>query len=86
MSIKLTPRQRQIAILKQRGAANKEIAIVLDITEDTVKSMCKRIREKCKEFGVDMFAMPTDRQERMKAFRGLVRAQKIADNFGGERA
>lgn len=82
MSIKLTPREKQIALLKQRGAMNKEIAMVLGVTEDTVKSIYKKVCEKCYERGVDVFAMPVDRVERMAAFHGILRQAKLVEMFG----
>ncbi|MBU3717539.1 MAG: hypothetical protein FGM45_04445, partial [Actinobacteria bacterium] len=69
MNIKFTPRERQIAMLKQRGAMNKEIAIVLGVTDATVKSLYKKVCEKCNERGIDVFAMPVERNERLTAFQ-----------------
>ncbi|MBI4626802.1 MAG: response regulator transcription factor [Verrucomicrobia bacterium] len=42
----ITPREREILALIARGRANKEIAAVLDISEDTVKRHVSHILEK----------------------------------------
>lgn len=82
MTIKLSPREKQIALLKQRGAMNKEIAIVLNISEETVKSIYRRVVDKCGERGVDVFAMPVDWAERLATFHGILRQAKLAEMFG----
>lgn len=84
--MKMTPRQRQISVLKQRGASDKEIASVLGIEVATVKSHSKRLREVCKDEGVDIFAMPLERSERMKRFEMLARVTAKGLRFGEETA
>jgi len=39
----LTKRQRQVLVLKANGNTNAQVAIWLDITEETVKSIIQRI-------------------------------------------
>lgn len=82
--MKLSPRQRQISVLKQRGASNKEIALVLGVEESTVKSQYKLMREKCLEYGVDIYAVPVDRVERMAFFQSLARVEYYKLKFGGD--
>ncbi len=84
--MKLTPRQRQISLLRQRGAAYKEIALVLGIEEATVKSTLRDVAAMCREEGIDIFALPIERKARMEALAGLVRHQVAADTFGGANA
>lgn len=82
--MKLSPRQRQISVLKQRGATNKEIAIVLGVEESTIKSQYKLMRLKCKEHGVDIYAVPVNRAERMTFLRNLARVEYYKQRFGEE--
>jgi FixJ family two-component response regulator len=82
MTIKLTPRQRQVVLLKCRGAANKEIALVLGIQEATVKSIVKAVNHVCGQYGVDFWALPTDRKKRIEALSQLVKQQRLAETFG----
>ena len=84
--MKMTPRQRQIAVLKQRGASDKEIAAALGIGVATVKSHYRRLREVCEEEGIDIFAMPLDRAERLKRFMSLAKQTAKALMFGEEKA
>jgi DNA-binding NarL/FixJ family response regulator len=42
----LSPREREVLELLTRGAANKEIAAALEISENTVKNHLKSIMEK----------------------------------------
>lgn len=80
--MKLTPRQKQIAVLKQRGAKDKEIAQVLGIDESTVKSHYKKVRTLCREWGVDIFSVPIEKTKRMAEFHKLARVEYYKLRFG----
>jgi uncharacterized protein YerC len=80
--MKLTPRQKQIAVLRQRGAKDKEIALVLGIEIATVKSHVKAIREKCLDYGVDIFAVPLERDKRITFLADLARVEYYKQKFG----
>ena len=53
-SIKLTPRQRQVAALARSGASNKEIAKLLSVETSTVKSLKNTVVEKYTKAGIDL--------------------------------
>lgn len=71
----LTPRQRQVAALKKLGASDKEIAMVLGIGVETVRSHNKLIREHLRAMGLDLFAMPMEQAQRIKAFADVARLE-----------
>lgn len=43
---KLTPREREVALLAMQGCTNKEIGAELFISQETVKMLLRRIFEK----------------------------------------
>lgn len=55
-SVKLTPRQRQVAALARSGASNKEIAKILGVEASTVKSLKGTVAEKYARAGIDLHA------------------------------
>lgn len=74
----MTPRQRQVAALKKLGAHDKEIAAVLGIGLETVRTHNKLIREHLKGMGMDLFGMPWEQARRIQEFAAVARREYLA--------
>lgn len=78
----LTKRQTQVAALTQYGASIKEIATVLGMEENTVKSHKKKIAVVQKRLNRDMFGMPVKREDRMVEFQKIINRVNARLEFG----
>ena len=83
MSIKLTPRQRQVAALKKSGASNKEIAELLGISEETVKTHVRHVYEIYAGHGIDLHkGTLIEQKARMRMLQLVAKRAAAEANFG----
>lgn len=81
-SKRLTQRQAQVAALKAVGASAKEIGLILDVSEQTVKTYQKQLRVIQKLNNIDYWGLPLDRTGRTRAFKQVLNNLKAQYNFG----
>ncbi len=52
MSVHLSPREKQVMVLKARGATEEQIAVRLGLSRATIARVSRNIRDKCTSYSI----------------------------------
>lgn len=80
--MKLTLRQAQVVALTSVGASAKEIANVLGVGEQTIKTYKKQLLAIQRQHNVDYWGLPLDRDGRNREFRRICNNVMVRYKFG----